>query len=807
MFFRKRVVGRTLFIAVFSAILAHNGFAEDSSSDCSRSLLDDESLNKLSVEESLLGKSIPLIDFINGDFVSKHPSIVMNAHQRILAMILSQGVKEYGQRKVYPLLSEGLTITKGRRVSGHETELENFVEQVRHGTEGDPNVKNFIGPHGTGKSELLDTLSEGLRYLTANDPNHYFYSFEWFNLYEIPILREELEITEEMKGEHKLPSFMNDSPIVLLPTAYQQKLVELGSPAVRKLIGMDARPRKLKGNDWDEYFKEQIFLYYEKQLGRSLTAKERVGYLNKHVRIRQVVLGENGSAPKLDAQERSVDIRSLLVTPNIKIILKYGADHPLAYFPNGTILRANGSIIFFDELYRNDKKLLNLYLGLFQSGRAAVSGGRPVYIDFLPIAASNYESLQELEEEGSVGAFVDRMDHEPFKWALNPYVIMDTLVLMQKKSGKMEMRKLGTEASNWEPIDLAKLFPRDSKTGEIHSGPDGRYELRMNSAGRMVYISPHALMFFSGFLSMTRSIYEIPKAIKYGERSILNTGYFRSPTVRLRYHLGETQIGSSEEEELKEVIALMGEGSEKGMSTRDFDRWFKACLSRAVREARSGDAVLTPELAKQVLIDRLDHGKIKVDSKTYLYWKGNFAETMAKGIILPRLASDVTRALGRIGGQSDAAYDQIIAEILTRAKDPGAQHYEDPLNQSTSRIDFERLEEIKKEYFNVSNGNVLDEAQIALTHALINQNRPGARHPDLLAAINSYYARLIRKSTPLAQLVSYGQSGTGDGKLATTYQAVISTLKNELGYHEKAALAALNFMLQYESTKKQVGSD
>ncbi len=785
-----------------------------SKKDCGDFLFDDD--DQLSEKEKRLGVSHRLLDVVKNspdNLAVNHPSIVMNAAQRILAIVLSQGVKEIPNPeapgtniKYYPFFSEGLSMTNGRRVVGNEVAIARFVEQLKHRTQGDPNVMIFLGPHGTGKTEILEVLSAGLTNATTHLPEHYFYTFEWHSLAQIPSLKSEFEISEELADSHTLPSFLNDSPLVLLPDATQEKLIQYASPMAEKLIGMQAKPMKLEGSPWDTFIQEEIFKYYSAKKGSPLTVKERIEYTDKHVRVIPITLGTNGTAPKFDAQNRDVDIRSLFVTQNLAGFLRHGAGHPLSDRPNGSILRGNGSVVFLDEFLRNKKELLNLFLGIFQSGRAAISGSRPISMDAVFVTAGNYESLEELRAEGGSSAVINRLKVQPFPWPVNPYDIMATLTYILSQTTEFEMRKLGDANSEWVKASTSELFPRAPAGSRLREGPDRRYELRVKSAGRTVYISPHTLLFYSGFLSMTRSIYDQGKARKAGAdgMSILESGVFKQPVLRLRFWMGEASLKGAEEQELLKVSSLLQEGHHIGMSTRDFDRWFKESLSHAIRIAGEGEAVLTPEIAKSVLMTQLDQHIIDVDTKTALQWRSQFAESMAKSVILPRLRSDIHMALGHMSGQSEMIYDQVIAEIMALANDPGARQYMDPNSSTYVNIDLPRLEAIKKEYFNASNGQTLDYPMIALSHAAIVHGGRKERKPELLNAITNYYSKLTTRSFPMSAFLGYSKSQGGDSQIGPVYQTLMGTLKNDFGYHEKAALDALNFVIHYDSMGEQI---
>ncbi|MBL8736348.1 MAG: serine protein kinase, partial [Planctomycetes bacterium] len=146
------------------------------------------------------------------DLVQQNPLVVRTAHQRLYDMVLSHGVEEIevDKEKVprYRFFSDPLE--EGRDgVFGLERSLHDLMAMFKaaaHGYGPERRVLLLHGPVGSSKSTIVRLLKKGLE-AYSRGPDGAMYTFSW-----------------DIDGQ-RIPSPMNEEPLLLLPKDVRQKLL------------------------------------------------------------------------------------------------------------------------------------------------------------------------------------------------------------------------------------------------------------------------------------------------------------------------------------------------------------------------------------------------------------------------------------------------------------------------------------------------------------------------------------------------------------------------------------------------------
>lgn len=762
------------------------------------------------------------------------PSIVMGSAQRMLAMIYSEGVKKtqlpwaQGSTNYFPFFSKGSDVTNGRRVVGQLTNIHAFVENVEAQARGDRSGSSpilFVGPHGTGKTEFLNVLANGAQNLTAAPDSPFrSYSYSWVGLENIPSLSRFVEKVNVGGKEEVLPieAPLNDSPFALLPEELQDLLVEMVEPKVKEMTnGMAPTPVTVP-DPQSEHFRNEILSYYAEKKGGPLTVEEAVEALNKHVVVRRVIYGPKyGTMPTIDAQGNDIDVAGLFMAPNpiVRATSNKGPTDVMAWYLTGKILRGHGNAVLFDEFLRNPEELRDMLLRAFESRVLSIGGAPDVPFDSVMIAATNTANLNDVMEEPKGHAQIDRFELVPMRWPVAPYEVSKVLLYMKNKGlrqqqlGYVEAEPAENEESEsifeekeQHPVakgDIDVLYPLP-ETNQRLLGPDGRYRLWFGDGNDAVFVSPHTVRFMSYIISATRMETSQKRAQGLGLNSkIIGSMEFRDPITRIRVLEGEKHITASERRELAEVTTLLKEG-DHGISARDAGRWLTKTISTA--KSREYGYTVTPALALKVFKQMIDDGAIQYSGyKERTRWL-SLADQVVQKLLVPKLKSDVSAALAREERSVKSAYFDVLAELNALYEDPDARTFISSRNNQEMAIDLQRMQAIEAHY-QAKNGRPLDKAQIAMFHSRrVSPNRAAEDeefHPELLEAIESYYADLTTRLASIDDLVEFAQSQQGNEETRSLYHSLLKNMK-ELGYNEQSAIMALKLTNQVQNHQAQV---
>ncbi|MCA8964206.1 MAG: serine protein kinase, partial [Planctomycetes bacterium] len=144
--------------------------------------------------------------------VQENPHVVRTAHQRLYDMVLSHGVDqiEVDKEKVPNYRFFADVIENGRDgVFGLERSLNNLMSVFKaaaHGYGPERRVLLLHGPVGSSKSTIVRLLKKGLE-AYSRTPEGALYTFSW-----------------DIDGE-RIPSPMNEEPLLLLPAAVRDKVL------------------------------------------------------------------------------------------------------------------------------------------------------------------------------------------------------------------------------------------------------------------------------------------------------------------------------------------------------------------------------------------------------------------------------------------------------------------------------------------------------------------------------------------------------------------------------------------------------
>ena len=770
-------------------------------------------------EEALavLAQRKPFSDLLTSDpnknLVVQAPFMIMNAAQRVSVLGRSAGVESIripglpNDIVVFNTVSEGVN---GQRIIGQVSSIEAILDNVDAQAMGDRSAASVplsIGSHGSGKSATIEVLRETFQAKTTELNTPYaIWSFEWINMDLIPdVVRLQPRVIE---NNGTLSAALDDSPILLLPKEIRDQVINLANDAVLDLTKgrQDAMPF-LKLNPQDQSIRDTLLLHYRNVEKRDLTSNEIVTILNRHVRLKRVIWDDtSGALPVIDAQGDDPDVAGIFLTPNPVMRVTKGAANIFAWEP-GKILKGHGNVVFLDEVLRNPKDLLRLFLRIFQE-RKVSNGGSPDFpLDTVFLAATNTSSLNELLADPNMHALVDRFLMVEMPWTTKPNEIAQ--VLLHNYSKHLKMQKLPglenatEEIGPIEPAKMSEVYPRNASPA--NSGPDYRYKLLIPLGDREIKFSPHAIRLMSYIIAATRMNTDQAKAKEVMPFSkIVNSGIFRDPIARIRFEEGKLpDVTNGEIEDLRKLARLLDEGSE-GIASRDAGRW----LNRVVQEAQRSENrnTVTPDLVFKVFQEMLGKRIKTPDNKSRLKWQG-LALTVATHLVVPYIEQDVTMAMAADQASIKTAYYDVIDELSAQYRDRQATTYKSRITTEEKPIDLER-QAMVHQIFLRQTGRALDAAQIAMYHEQMrspngNSVQGDSLHPGLMSAIAAYYAKLTGRLVSVTDLAKHAQTGEGDTEIRSQFSAVLRNMAR-MGYDTQSAQAALRFIGRMDALTAQV---
>ncbi len=760
-----------------------------------------------------------LSSLVEGDpkknLIYQHPLLAMEASQKLLAIVYSQGVQQDSLHhkpknlKRYNIFSSPSKINAGKYIVGQEQALASLVGSLESFVFSNKRkVPGVVGPHGTGKSLLIEIFRHALTHLTLNEPDYYEWSYEWVGLEKIP------KLAALGFGGQPLRAYLNDSPVALLPKMVLPHLEKMLTERLKPFGVGEARfPEEMVPQNTE--IRDAILEHYASQANKTLTPKDVVRVLNDHVRLRRVVMGEDGTAPLVDAQGRDYDYASLFASRVMKVAAlsqSGGQGNPLAW-SYGVVPLGHRSLLFADEFFRNDPKLRDIYLRVMESRNVQVSSFITP-LDMWIITAFNTASLNDVASDPKGDAHIDRLDRINMWWSVYPHEIIKTMLFMQGAKNLIA-RPLHKEGGVKVVVgaNLDKVFPLWLE-GQGLRLSDNRYELWVKVGDEEeVHISPHVLLYMASIASLTRQNFDAEKAQKELPKGsmVLQTPVFKHEARRLKWLLGEEMVPSGDvTRAMLKLQKIMREG-DYGMSARDLSLWFSQAISMA-RENPENDMTLVT--ARKAFDFMLENAKFKASSDGEEDGGGLSAETRMRWsqiaalvlkVIQPRLSRGVHAAfVGRdMAIQKYRDFTDMLWSISSSSPDERPMHYY-PAGSSSERrvINYDFVETIKKHYEQENNGEPLDIHKLASAMYFKNQGKPHADEgewdesnldPSLLSAINSYLRSKATVQMEWDDIAHALDGQISDPSTRGRAQQMVSNLA-ALGYTEYGAKEAIRLM-------------
>ncbi len=733
----------------------------------------------------LLDGVFPLTDFVTPDasgktLAQKHPTVILNAAQRLLALINSQGVRpmndpntgEENAIRRYSLFSDGLEVANGKRIIGQHVPIDHFVGQIKLLAEGYRSglkVATLVGGPGTGKSEVIEIFRAALKNLSLNDPRFYFLSYRWKNLAAVPALRDRFQREDGSSIVYDCP--IHDSPFVTLPEVFKSAVLREAGPEARRFSGYNPSPKK-KMCPHCQKIANEIAKHAAVGLGKSvgqLTPAELFAALNSHVEVYRYQMGTDSTAPIIDPRRRDVDLPSLFASKNPAIAFANGESDPFAYNLNGRIFAANGGPVLLEELLKNSADLLDALLTAIQARRFSIDGSQEVEFDVVFIGATNRDDVREVSArtKDHKSPIIDRLQLLGMEWSTKP---QDIQAIATYEAQQFQMRPLGNDAAPWVPVNLHlhELFPEPTSPFRRALGPDGRYDLRIDTPSDdgvpTVHVGPHALSYMSRVAALSRMVLK-PDAIRdlmkrFGtEGSDVPAPLYIDPVDRLRVLEGTPDVRPAQLVEFWRISTLLDEGH-FGIGARDVSGWFGRSAQEAQRTGRGG--CITPGSIKRVLEQMLLKGTIGKDAAERAEITEH-ALTVANRMLVKEWKRDLMSGLGQAvsGDEINTMYDEVIEEVIQLHHNSGATTYQ-RAGGRPKPINMARLEVIKTLY-QQETGRKFNLAEVALF--VLEQQRVAAeagaqgnvrREPSLMTVLSDYVAnaQLAAMETTLNRLVS-----------------------------------------------------
>ncbi|MGE0764000.1 MAG: hypothetical protein AB7N80_12030 [Bdellovibrionales bacterium] len=754
-----------------------------------------------------------------------HPTVIMNADQRIWYTAnwkKPRKVRDPAYRienfTYYPVINEGITEANRAQIIGHYETIQRAMNVIKARASGKRSGKmvGFIGPAGTGKTELLNLLAKASSNLAMSEPAYYRFTFEFVGLDVIPALRP-LSYGGDEEGVSAATKniTLNRSPFVLLPPHLQARVLEIASPAFRERMDMNPLPIRIPSKKTQRVI-DEIMGYYAKKEGlERLTDKDYMRFLSRHVRIvRQTFDGAQpttiirylGKNPNMDA---------LFFSERMTLEQIFGPDDPLSY-SYGLIPSNDGEGLYIDEFFRQGAEVRDSTLDLAQNGIAQSNGSPPEQLDITMMFATNDASIEEAKQNGGAAAHLDRTVRLPMRHAIEPWHVAK-IAMQDLGIGYFKMAALHpviksdeTDAENKsdkQPADdLVAYSPQDvfpDREDGAPVGPDGRFALYHQSTPneKPVMIAPRTTMFLGLTAVATRLVTDEQAFEQANQKSLeFHTyakfkQYFTDPASRLQVLTGQVAVNNTLLAELGKARSLLKEG-QNGIGAREVENWF----SEALATARSRGVSLTPVILDEVFERLINGDGITVTAKDRPHWKA-LHKLIKEKFILPALTADVLNIL-QGQGRVESIYDDIKREIFQLSNDESSDYVQGEGNQR-SVIDKKRLNEIYQLYL-ANTGQQFDPGMLKNFHLSQEPNSAAVRHPQLLEAVRTWLARREMEQTSIAEIMDYYEGRP----ISETARLKGEQSENQLaayGYDRHSFMQALRFVkeTQFEVERKR----
>lgn len=732
---------------------------------CEEPLLSKAPLSKAMAELRFETETRSLLEITQDNFVAENPFWMADASSLYLAML-----KKSGKMLVKDPLStsEPFYIWKGVHNGGMESSGLRVVGQFKAVSQTVAAIESglfplLLGGSGTGKSEISKVMQQIGSYRAKHDESFKLYKYQWKNLEAIPKLRKERIVRvekDELPDGTRVNTYVyretrEESPVTLLPESIRDRLYEISSAKIEEVSGRQTfqEPERSKQND---YIYKAILAHHIDDIK---TDDDIVKIIDNYVDVKRFA----PSHIVLDNQPDEVNWATILGDIDPMSSLKLSQSHPFYYQETGKMVQGHLGSIFLDEILRNKPSFLHGMLGVINDGEVNQAGYQ-VKFDSVLLAATNNESLAEVEKKGNLGAFIDRSARISYQADLRPYVVANTLLYTGTRMDKglkiyerkLELDEYGSNPNEFVHSNINNLFPilPEEEGGYLPlQEAAGNYAVRFGHGDSAVDVYPHLIEAYAAFVAMTR--YEIsPETIgkvsadeKFG---VAGHQIVRNPVFRSQFMMGKKKDFPYEfMAELELLSGRLDEG-DAGISAREAWIVFSKMLTIARKPANKN--VLTKEIMYSVLKEELGKGsqnrpfKKNSDKEITMKWQ-RLLDMYFNDVLVSEIRKDILSAIG--GGVVDNVnkiYSDIVLEIIAITKSPTnrANKFKDGKGQSLS-IDFERLEKIQ-EIMNRSGSHPLVFERVAEQHQRMQINEDtgefitSAHYQPLMEAINVYYA-------------------------------------------------------------------
>jgi hypothetical protein len=808
------------------------------------------------------------------NLIEAHPGIVMNAFQRAYAHVMNFPVRKvkgdgYGLKEntVYSLFSGdengGLPEANGRLMVGNLDVIHSVVEYLRQASAGGSERARynlFVGPPGTGKSEILAIMLAVAKSLELNQKEYFRYTYQWINLDKIPTVEQYMSRINNREGNSVVKPYrspINESPFALLPKSAQDLILARFGKNAERLIGSTPDPKR-EVNPHDDYIRSEILKHYqderishaadqemakrkssiEKEAAKlasqrnmspelalddvqvrvrrevenallqdpayQLTDSQAIEYLAKHTEVIRVWVGQDGAMPLVNGQEKEVDYNGLLVGENPIFFDIQG--NPFAHKP-GKVAKANGGYFFFDEFFRFAKPFRDELLSFIQEGTMSRQGSAEYPLDLVLFMASNIASVDKERKAENPNPLIDRAKIRDLSYSVFPRDIAKTLVAMRGKS--LAQSHLDPEKGPKKPmkVQVNQIWPVGEKTGLSK-----RFILWVKNSGvgggaRDLRIEPHTLEYMSEVAAATRMVFDPSKAAAAGagQIEVINRPEFTNPIMRLKVITGDLPTEAPIRAQIETVSKMVKEGS-TGLTQRHLtDVWFSAVVEKAASMPLR-EAAITPALAKSVFEDLLNKGEIDFGGDTAVMelWK-NLSKLVFAERVVPWIKKDFINILSDDQEYIHALYDEIFAqlsEVQDAFKQDAPLTYRDKRNERVP-VDKTRLREIAEIYYKETGRQInVQEMFKWAQNSIGSSNSLNRRSEDLLLAIQIYAVGIMGKVMSASSFLGVLEGDSPQSEGAQLQKNRLRDASGHLGYSVAGLESALRVLAMYENMEK-----
>ena len=336
----------------------------------------------------------------------QNPAVLRNAYQRLFDAILSCGSEKYKLFKKdcvrYHFFSD--PFEDGRDgIYGLDFALMQLVDFFRSAAEGygtDKRILLLHGPVGSSKSTIARLLKKGIEHYSRT-PGGALYSFSW-------LLDDRCEVSSvegnphQARRDHAFPSPMHEDPLVLIPRAAREALVQRLNQAYKPEHRGGGLRVYGEPDPFSRKILEDLMSFYDGDWKKVMD----------HVLVRRIVLSEKdrvGIGTFQPKDEKNQDSTELTGDINYRKIAQYGSDSdPRAFNFDGELNIANRGICEFIEVLKLDVAFLYDLLGASQEHTIKPKKFAQTYIDEVILGHTNEPEYKRLQSNEMMEAFRDR---------------------------------------------------------------------------------------------------------------------------------------------------------------------------------------------------------------------------------------------------------------------------------------------------------------------------------------------------------------------------------------------------------------